>query len=451
MATVVKGTDAPKPLFDRISYFGFMTGIVVLAFLGGLLAAVNRLNAYVWVEDATRAASALWEANELRTDEFLGSHWTKLDRAGSGVTQYIPGEAFEGYTLYIDGFKPEARLIDMDGHVVHEWAKPFRDVWPDPQHVSEIVTERHLMWRRVHVFPEGQILAFYETGRTTPCGHGMVKLDRDSNVIWKYEGNVHHDLAVDHDGSIYCLTNTIRTEPHPAVEHLGRPLLEDHLVKISPDGKEEKVIPIFDAFANSPYRFVLDSIEPEERGDTTHTNTVSLVGPEFASRHPLIDAGQIMVCVRNANVIAVIDPATEAVVWAMRGIWWHPHDSAPLPNGNIMIFDNQKVKDGLSSRVMEFNPLTQELKWNYEGSTESPFYSMVRGCQELLPNGNVLITESSRGRLLEVTRAKKIVWEFINPVRGGKNDSLIPVIVGAKRYTKAELPFLAKPVLTTSR
>ena len=177
MATVVKGTDAPKPLFDRISYFGFMTGIVVLAFLGGLLAAVNRLNAYVWVEDATRAASALWEANELRTDEFLGSHWTKLDRAGSGVTQYIPGEAFEGYTLYIDGFKPEARLIDMDGHVVHEWAKPFRDVWPDPQHVSEIVTERHLMWRRVHVFPEGQILAFYETGRTTPCGHGMVKLD----------------------------------------------------------------------------------------------------------------------------------------------------------------------------------------------------------------------------------------------------------------------------------
>ena len=46
-------------------------------------------------------------------------------------------------------------------------------------------------------------------------------------------------------------------------------------------------------------------------------------------------------------------------------------------------------------------------------------YSLVRSCQQQLPNGNVLITESDRGRLLEVTRAGEIVWEYWNPYNYG--------------------------------
>jgi hypothetical protein len=34
---------------------------------------------------------------------------------------------------------------------------------------------------------------------------------------------------------------------------------------------------------------------------------------------------------------------------------------------------------------------------------------------EALPNGNVLITESERGRAFEITRDGDIVWEFYNP------------------------------------
>ena len=59
-----------------------------------------------------------------------------------------------------------------------------------------------------------------------------------------------------------------------------------------------------------------------------------------------------------------------------------------------------------------------------------------------LPNGNVLITESSGGRLFEVTPDKRIVWEYINPVRVGEKDRYIPWLIGGARYATDELPFL---------
>lgn len=45
----------------------------------------------------------------------------------------------------------------------------------------------------------------------------------------------------------------------------------------------------------------------------------------------------------------------------------------------------------------------------------SKFYSSYISATQRLPNGNMLITEGSDGRLIEVTPDHKIVWEYINP------------------------------------
>jgi hypothetical protein len=50
-----------------------------------------------------------------------------------------------------------------------------------------------------------------------------------------------------------------------------------------------------------------------------------------------------------------------------------------------------------------------------------------------LPNGNTLITESDGGRLFEVTADGQIVWEFVNPVRGGEKAGLIAILTWAAR------------------
>jgi hypothetical protein len=53
----------------------------------------------------------------------------------------------------------------------------------------------------------------------------------------------------------------------------------------------------------------------------------------------------------------------------------------------------------------------------------------VRSAQERLANGNTLITESEGGRLLEVTPAGTIVWEYRNPVRGGEEGEPMTAVV----------------------
>ena len=58
-------------------------------------------------------------------------------------------------------------------------------------------------------------------------------------------------------------------------------------------------------------------------------------------------------------------------------------------------------------------------------------------------NGNTLITEETRGRIIEVTPDHEIVWEFVNPVRAeGRGDNgadLIPIVSWAERINPASL------------
>ena len=71
--------------------------------------------------------------------------------------------------------------------------------------------------------------------------------------------------------------------------------------------------------------------------------------------------------------------------------------------------------------------------WQYAGTQESPLDSDIRSYSQRLANGNTLITESNGGRILEVTGDGEIVWEFVNPVRGGPDDGQIPIICKAER------------------
>ncbi|HTF89465.1 MAG TPA: aryl-sulfate sulfotransferase [Planctomycetota bacterium] len=58
----------------------------------------------------------------------------------------------------------------------------------------------------------------------------------------------------------------------------------------------------------------------------------------------------------------------------------------------------------------------ESITWSYKdpGKLYSPFIS---GAQRL-PNGNTLVCEGARGRVLEVTPEGKIVWDFYNPLGG---------------------------------
>ena len=102
--------------------------------------------------------------------------------------------------------------------------------------------------------------------------------------------------------------------------------------------------------------------------------------------------------------------------------------------------------------MIEFNPLNSEIVWRYEGTRDNPLDSDIRSSQQRLANGNTFIVESSGGRMVEVTPHGDIAWEFLNPVRGGKNGDQIPIISGGERIMPQDLdPDFVDPLLSAAR
>ena len=284
-------------------------------------------------------------------------------------------------------------------------------------------------------------MAIYVGVGDSPWG---VKFDKDSNVLWKFVDNVHHDMDVERDGSIVTLTHAFRSTaevPYIYAERNTSYVLDDYLVQLSPDGAVVKKVSILDALAKSPHHDMLRVIEDFE-WDPLHANSVDVIGADFARRHSFAAAGQVLVSLRSRDAVVIVDMETEMVTWASYGPFHRQHDAVALDNGHLLLFDNRgHVGPGGPTRIIEMDPETLEIDWTFAGNESEWLYSRTRGTQQCLPNDNCLITESDGGRILEVTRAGQVVWEFRNPALCGNKQDSIGVVCGARRFAIADLDF----------
>jgi len=332
----------------------------------------------------------------------------------TGVTLDDTTQTFIGYNLYTSGHEQAARLIDMDGELVHRWSLDFRTAFSRPPAKQTGSSGKFPYWRRVHPFPNGDLLAIVNF-------NGMIKIDRDSNLIWAVPLRFHHDLHVGPDGIIHSLT--YRSECVPWI-HETRKLRVDYITVLSPDGEVIREIPLLEAFRNSSYRPLLRHLP--KRGDILHTNTIEVFDGSQAHRSPLFRKGNILVSLRSIDVIAIVDPDRETVVWALSGQWRAQHQPTLLPNGRFLLFDN-RGHNGMS-KVIEFDPFTQEIHWAFEGDEENHFHTHGLGAGHRLANGNTLLVESNSGRVFEVTPEQEVVWEYINPAKSGPEGTLVATI-----------------------
>jgi len=353
------------------------------------------------------------ELEKLETLGYLTGHVPAPSR--SGVTVYDESLASNGLNLYVSGDSPGAILMDMKGNVIHEWRFEFDGAWPN-HHMDRRDENASSYWFRAHLFENGDVLAIF-------TGLGLIKVDKDSNLLWKYAGSCHHDLHVNEDGSIYVLTRTEEIEPRHSA---GFDIYADAITLLSADGKFIKRVPLFDAFWNSLYVGMLRA--PVARVGTRtidifHSNRLVPLEGRLAGSLPAFGKGNVLVSLRNLNALAVVDMENAEVVWTGSGPWLQQHCCSMLDNGHILLFDNQGNYG--SSRIVEYDPVTQEIVWLYAGDEENDFYSEKSGTAQRLPNGNTLIAETDFGRAFEVTPRGKIVWEYINPARAGDNRELI--------------------------
>ena len=157
--------------------------------------------------------------------------------------------------------------------------------------------------------------------------------------------------------------------------------------------------------------------------------------------------GDVLISLRNLDVLAVLDIEKRVIKWAVRGPWRLQHDPDVLANGKVLLFDNRgDMKNGGTSRILEFDPQTLEITWEYPGDSAEVLYTSIYGSQQRLPNGYTLISESNNGRMIEVTRSGDVVWEYKIPERTIRHKTMeIATVVFAERFRPESLPFLQEP------
>ncbi|WP_198032987.1 aryl-sulfate sulfotransferase [Methylosinus sp. PW1] len=380
----------------------------------------------------------------------------------TGATIYDPARAYNSYVLFAGG-DDVTRLVDLTGKVVREWKYTGQPVsFIDPALVEGA---------RGHIF----VTLESEEGRGTDLTPGRAQtrvrktvgeVDWDGKPVWSFgsaaPGGVarqHHDITRLPNGNTLLLANI----SYPLPGFAAPQVLDDVAYEANPDGD------IVWTWAASDHideiGFTADElklIKGSKNPDYLHVNDLKPVGPNhwydegdarFAPDNLIFDS-------RNGNFIAIVDRKTRKIVWTL-GPHFPPvsedgtttsrkvprpvdqisgqHDAHIIPKGlpgagNLLVFDNQgeagypraSVTFTGGSRVLEIDPVTKQIVWQYTGASSGnpgwTFRSTHISNARRLPNGNTFIDEGQIGRFFQVTPEGEIVWEYLNPYpRRGKD------------------------------
>ncbi|MCB9964175.1 MAG: hypothetical protein H6857_04480 [Rhodospirillales bacterium] len=143
--------------------------------------------------------------------------------------------------------------------------------------------------------------------RDNPVGVGLLKLDKDSNLLWKYTNYVNNDFELGPDGQIYAIVHNIRYDRVDSLNDMPIPFLEDNIVLLDRDGQEQKKISLFNAFETSDYAGLLEQLREDPDWDPLHTNAIEYVERDY-SDIPWLKKGYLLLSIRNLNAFAVLDP-----------------------------------------------------------------------------------------------------------------------------------------------
>ncbi len=380
----------------------------------------------------------------------------KLDDGSQpkGITINKKDQVWGDYVFVVDDADNTPSLIDMDGNVVHKWDAEFSRKWGEITHIDNPVSSQHIEGTRIFMAPEmnGDIyVGYYANSDPYMPYYGLLKLDEDSNVLWKNEDNAHHDAEFIGNDQMLVFVSYLVADGHPNIPHIKKPIYHEYVVWLDTNtGEELKRVDIAEAFANSKYAEVLHRLTPRpldialRPGDLFHPNGITKIPDHVIGKAPMLKENSVILSLRNLDMLAILDLEEGIITWASFGPWRGQHSPQFMDNGNVVMFDNfGSVIEGGPSRILEVDLNTSGVVWEYTGTKDQPLFSMYSSMIDVLPNGNVFAFSSNGGRAFEVTRDKEIVWEYYVEGRiTTKSGVRIPNFTGEAKYKKEQLPFL---------
>ncbi len=397
--------------------------------------------------------------------------------------------AYQGYTLYSPFFTTKTYLLDMDGNIAHSWETGFlpganENLLPD----GNLLKACRIVNNDYRVAGKGGLIQIFDNKGVVKWTYKLI----DDQVCQ------HHGILLLPNGNIIAILWQ-RFDKNQAIEMGRNPRLVDSdlymlkLIEIKPMGQNEGEIvwewnsidhliqdydatkPNYGKVSEHPELIDINYVvRAHNKKDYLHTNSVDL-----DRKNDLL-----LVSVRAFDEIWIIDHSTQFdEVSNHKGgrfskggdllfRWGNPevfqsvedtvqtlfgqHDAQWITQGkykgNILIFNNGRDSirpwssvDIIASPSLESLSATMpheaRLLWRYQAAKKEVFYSTFLSGAQILPNGNMLITQGQAGRIFEIDSNKRIVWEFINPnygsLKGNHKASNKPkrnYVYKAKRY-----------------
>lgn len=301
-----------------------------------------------------------------------------------------PGYVFvAGLSQHQESAAFEVGLYGADGRLLHRWPVDYRIL--DPEGPKPL----HVMVHGMEVFDDGSVVVSFDAGRA------LARLDACGNPMWVARGNYHHAVTADGEGGLWVWRDETIERIDAASGEVTKSL--DLRRDIIPaNGGQDGVFSIRATIAG-------EGAGLDYPSDPFHANDVEPLRPEMAAAFPEFEAGDLLISLREANLVAVIDPDDGTLKWWQHGPWLKQHDPDFQPDGTITIFDNH-TGSGVS-RILRVHPSTHAVETVFAGSEAAPFYSWQRGKHQVLANGNVLVTEAEHGRVFEVAPDGGLIWE----------------------------------------
>lgn len=327
----------------------------------------------------------------------------------------------------------QLRLLEPDGTPVRIWPASYTELFPDSEHLDNASRPRRDWNVQIHgalALPDGSTLFNFDYA-------GTVRFDRCGEVQWTLNEMSHHSIEPSQDGGFWIpgrrRVNVVAGFP-PSESGYD----EDLILKVSDSGQVLESVPIADIFVDSDLLHLLLLKGPGtvfREGEIAHLNDIEELPDSIADSFPQFEGGDLVLSFRDEHLVVVVDPRTWTVRWHQVGPWIQQHDPDFQPDGTMTIFSNNNDNTSTGthlggSEIVELDPTTGTTRVLYGGVPGQEMHTPLLGKHQMLPNGNILITQAQRGRILEVTRDGELVWELINR----HDDELVAVVTSATRY-----------------
>jgi Arylsulfotransferase (ASST) len=431
---------------DTLFRAWWVTSLSALAFACGLAVGVFKLFPYEWLQGLGFTARELIRYPKhtfgIAPQKFLAAE----PPLGGGVTRHVEGRAFPGLTL-ITGFFDGSlgvRLIDPNGDVLNHWPISYNAIWQESPHLADQPQDWDMELHGALLMPDGDVIFTFQYG-------GLVRMDACGDIRWKLPRQTHHVFTPDSEGNLWVPDRKGRESPVPRYAKVPAPFEEDYVIKVSPEGRVLEEFSILELIYRARLEGLLFANGAHDTeltvplsGDFVHLNDVDVLTEELAPAFPLFEAGDLLLSLRNVNLLMVVHPDTQKVKWTRTGPFLRQHDPDFLPDGRISVFDNRRDETGNhgfgGSRILSIDPRSVAGDVTIYGARPGQhFYTDTMGDHQPLENGNQLISESEKGHAFEIAPDGTVVWSWVNRWKDGS----VGKISQATRYPAN---YLSQPV-----